>query len=151
MEIIYSTFSLRQKIGIWISRLAIIVTFVIVILHISERPILIGLIAIALIALIIIVNEEKIVVYKDKFIFRKYYFLNLYGIDKEFFFFKDLMKLETEDRTMLDEIVSGFQNMGGSNLYIYFNNGNHKTLKTGINYSEICEIIQIVNNRISIR
>ena len=148
MGIIYTSFSLRQKFEIWILRLIISSLLILTILHFSKRPFLISIIAIVLITFIIIINDEKIVVYEDRFIIRKLFLFNLYRIDKVTIYYKDIIKLETDNRNIIDKIISGFRNMRGSNLYIYFKNDTNKILKTEMNYSEICKIVQIINNKI---
>lgn len=123
--------------------------FFFVIIHISERPVLIAFIAAFLLILSIIINEQKIFVYNDLVIIRNYYIFNILSKDVECIYFRGIKKVETEDRTLVDDFVSGFR-VRGSKLYIYYTSKANKTLQTRINHSEMCDIVRIINNRINL-
>ncbi len=148
MELIYKSFSITEKLLTWTARLICIATFFFIIIHISERPVLIGFIAVFLLILSIIINEQKIFVYNDLVIIRNYYIFNILSKDVECIYINEIKNVETEDRTLVDNIVSDFRGRG-SKLYIYYTNKAHKTIQTRISHTEICDIVKIINNRIN--
>lgn len=149
MEIIYKSFSLTEKFLTWTARLISIACFIFVIIHISERPVLIAFIAAFLLILSLIINEQKIFVYNDIVIIRNCYMFNFLSKDVECIYFKDIKKVETENRTLVDDFVSGFR-VRGSKLYIYYTSKANKTLQTRISYTEMLDIVKIINNRINL-
>lgn len=148
MELLYKSFSITDKLLTWTARLICIATFFFVILHISERPVLISFISTLFLILSAIQNEQKIFIYDEYVIIRNYYIFNILSKVEECIYFKEIKKVETEDRTLVDNIISDFR-VRGSKLYIYYTNKAHKTLQTRINHSEMCDIVRIINNRIN--
>ncbi len=151
MNTYHSTFSLSQTIMAWSSRLTSIVILLISLIHFSENPLGVSIISIVFLFIIIIVREDKIIVYEDKVVFKQMYFLNLYVIKKNSFYFKDIKTFDPNNNTNTDKTVNQLTGSKlGSCLWIHLLTGNIISIKSTLNRSNLIEVAEIVNSELQI-
>ena len=133
MKVLFSTLSFLQKFRTWGLRLFFIFLISICLINIKENAFIIIIMITAFLIFLVLINEEKIIVYNDKFVWSKMYFFNLYAKNKTFNI-KDIKKVESNINTLVDEVFVIFSKYHLSNyLWIYLLDGSNVTLTTSIN------------------
>ena len=145
MKIIYETVSIVHLFTTWALRILFLIIIGASSIHFFENPIAISLIVSLFLVLEIIITDQKIKVYEDKFVFRKRYFFNLYTTNQTYFF-KDIKAIETDNYSLLEEIIISTQRVTASkSLYLHLKNDKYITINTDLNELEIEEVTTIVN------
>ena len=145
MKIIYETVSIVHLFTTWALRIFCLIIIGISSIHFFENPFAVSIVVILFLGLEIIINDQKIKVYEDKFIFRKRYFFNLYTKNK-IYFFKDIKTIETDNFSVLEEIVNSHRSITSSkSLYILLKTDKNITIDTNLNELEIEDVTAIIN------
>lgn len=151
MEIIYQSYSFRQKFKIWTSRITMLCIIFAALINIKLNPFGLSFFIFILFLWLSFIKEDKIIIYNDHLIFKKLYLLNLFCVIKQKIYLNDLIKIEASTYKFHHEIIDFFtQYRLNKRLYIYLKDEKSVTIKTVINIEELTEIETIINERIKL-
>ena len=146
-KVIFKSFSVYSIIKLVVARLAILFFIVYGLLNYSENPVFISVMVVVLLALFFSTGIERLVVFSDKFVYESDAILKFLS-SRKVYEIKSVKKVSCEGfyTIAVDVLLDGSK--PGNKIYIEFENGENKVIRTSMYKSDIKKAITIINELI---
>ncbi|MCF8296410.1 MAG: hypothetical protein K9J13_02600 [Saprospiraceae bacterium] len=105
-QLIYSSKNRTYNLfGIWLLRIALLIMLVTVLYNIMENPNGLSILAGIILIVIFIVKSEKLELYNNRIILKKRFFLDIFSINKVYYY-KDILEFHVSgNRTLKNDLI----------------------------------------------
>ena len=118
--------------------------------HIPENFFGLSILAGILFIVLVLIFEDRIIVYKDRFVFSRNFFFNIINVNKTFYY-KNIKFIDTENNTLTDDVFSLLANYKyglWNHIWITFLNNDRKILNIWMDRPELNDVILIIKKYI---
>jgi len=147
MNYIHKSLDINTLIGLWISRILILIIIVFSLIHINENVAGISVILFLLLGALFFISEHQIILFEESILIKKKYLFNLVVIKKTFYY-REIEDFELDDDNYHEEYTSGNHSISSRNIKIHKRNNELFHTKVLICRTELEKVKKIVKKQI---